>query len=129
MTSFVVKKENTFRWPVKIPMPVDGGKFTTIKIHVNYLMKDVDYVKGLQERLADLADSDSQVKDVSEIIMEVLDDVLIGWDDGAFQNEDGSPIVFNDDNKEMVLNIPQVRKAVWEEYLNVIGGGQHTRKN
>ena len=129
MSGFVVKKENAFRWPVKISVPMDGGKFKDIKVYVKFLIKDVDYIKDLQNQLNELADSDNQVQDVSDLIGSVLDDVLIGWDDGAFQNEDGSPIAFNDDNKDMILELPPVRRAIWEEYLNVIGGGKHKQKN
>ena len=129
MSGFVVKKENTFRWPVKIPVPGENGKFKDIKVHVKFLIKDVDYIKDLQNKLNELADSDTQSQDVSDLIGDVLDDVLVGWDDGAFENEDGSPIIFSDDNKDMIVNIPSARRAIWEEYMNVIGGGKHKQKN
>lgn len=114
--AFVIKKEKSYIWPITISEPVDGGAFNDQKVRVKFKMLS-------QARI------DEIVKNEAEQDADILIDVLIGWDDGAFNDEAGNNLAFNADNKDLILSVPFVRSGLVKGFFESIAGKQFKRKN
>ena len=114
--AFVIKKEKSYIWPITISEPVDGGSFNDQKVRVKFKML-------AQSRI------DEVIKNEAEEDADILTDVLIGWDDGAFKDESGADLVFNADNKDLILSVPFVRSALIKGFFASIAGKQLKIKN
>ncbi len=98
-------------WPVTISYPIDGGKVGKATFEAHFQVKDAD-------ELGDLG-----VGAFSDV--EVLSSVLLGWKGVA--DEEGNEIEYSDENKEMFLKNPYVRKHTALAYLECVNGAK--RKN
>ena len=114
--AFILKKDKSYTWPVIISEPVDGGTFNDQKIKVKFKMLP-------QARI------DEIIKNEAEQDADILNDVLIGWDEDAFKDELGNALPFNDDYKEQVLSVPFIRGALVKGFFESIAGKQIKRKN
>lgn len=132
-TGFVVKKEKTVRWPVEIYEAANNGKFDKFKVFVKFIDKGDEFNESLLEKIREkqreAKENEEEIVTLKEVMIDTLDEVLVGWDDGAFLNEDDSPMVFNSGNKEAIIGYAAARTAMFKEYLNMVGGGAHLRKN
>lgn len=84
--AFVRRKVKTFKWPVDVKEPADGGGFDTSKFTVTF--KRIS-----RSALQDLGDKP---------VTELLKAVVIGWDD--LQDEAGKAIPFNAENLADMLD-------------------------
>ena len=114
--AFIIKKEKSYSWPITIQEPVSGGQFENQKITVKFKMLS-------QSRIDDI------VKNTEELDEDILKDVLIGWDDEAFKNEEGIPIPFTAENQSLILSVPFVRIALVKGFFASIAGKEIKRKN
>jgi hypothetical protein len=114
--AFVIKKEQSYTWPITISEPIDGGGFNDQKVRVKFKMLK-------QSRI------DEVIKNEAEEDADILSDVLIGWDDEAFKDELGNPIPFNAENKDLILSVPFVRGALVKGFFASIAGKEFKRKN
>jgi len=106
---FVLKKRDSYSWPVKFRIAVDGRyedhKFTA---EFKRLPQDrLDQVFG-SNRKADISD-DAFVREI-----------LIGWSD--ISDESGDALPFNGDNVATLLLVPGVRTAIIKAYFDSIAG-------
>ena len=118
---FKIIKDHTVMWPVTINVPKDstsrGGESDQRKVVVQFKVLPRDQADKL------FASDDNTVEN------DWLAGVWIGWKDGDFQNEDGTPLPFNEENRRMLLAIPSVRTAVQLAYYEASLGGGGRRKN
>ncbi|MCK9621991.1 MAG: phage tail assembly chaperone [Methylobacter sp.] len=114
--AFIIKKDKSYTWPITISEPVDGGGFNDQKVRVKFKMLS-------QSRI------DEIIKDEAEQDADILSDVLIGWDDEAFKDENGNSLAYNADNKDLVLSVPFVRGALVKGFFASIAGKEIKRKN
>ncbi len=113
MFKITTKKE--LNWPVTISVPQDGGKVkkqeTIVRFeHIDQSLFDANYATGGSD--ADL-----------------MKRVVIGWDDGQFQNEDGSSMPFSIENLAALLETSYVRIGFVNAYLMIQQGKEAARKN
>jgi hypothetical protein len=109
--SYIIKKIKQYFWPITISEPADGGGFIDKKVRVQFKMLP-------QERI------DEIIKNEAEEDADILRDILVGWDDQAFKDEDGNSLVFNEENKDLVLSVPFVRSAMLKGFFESIAGKQ-----
>ena len=114
--AFIIKKDKNYTWPITISEPVDNGAFNDQKVKVKFLMLP-------QARI------DEIIKNEAEQNADILSDVLIGWDDEAFKDELGNALLFNDENKDLILSVPFIRGALVKGFFESIAGKQFQRKN
>jgi hypothetical protein len=113
---FTVRKEHSFKHDVKVRIPTDGGyKTETFKGHFKVLPRDEAIA------LRDRDDADDDLAFISE--------VLIGWEGVTDEDEDKTPIEFNDEARDLLCGAPYVAVAVVQTYMNAILGGERKRKN
>lgn len=111
---FVIKQSDTFRWPVKFDLPVDGGKTAPQTF-------DAEFKRLGQARLAELAAALEDAEGAEKIVREVL----VGW---AGITDGDQPVPFSQGALGQVLDIPGVVLAVVRAYTKAMTG-EAARKN
>jgi hypothetical protein len=103
--TYVRKKVQSYKWPVKIEAPADGGRFDISTMTVEF--KRVSQSKALE-----------LAKDGSQLVREVV----IGWED--YMDEDGKAIPFTSSElNELADDTPFVR-AAGKAFFDSLAGAQ-----
>jgi hypothetical protein len=105
----------TYRWPVVVEFPVDGGKFDRETF-------DAEFKRLPQDRLREIGE---QIEGGSISDLQLLDQVLVGWA-GIF-DESGDEVPFSEDARQRILNVALVASAVVAAWLDSLAKGK--RKN
>jgi len=113
---FKIAQKPTYKWPVTVHIPADGGKFTkgTFTAEFNALPQD-----QIDKIIKDGRDGD----ETSDICREAL----VGW--SAVQDEEGNDLPFSEEAKAKLLNIAYARYALLDAFFSSITGGGARRKN
>lgn len=110
---------DTYTWPVVVEIPADGGNYREARFTARFQLQPQDVV---DEVLQKIRDEDDQDEDTDLAVK-----LLVGWED--VQGADGQPLVYSDESKHALLNIPYVRGAVVRAYFASLGGKKARRKN
>jgi hypothetical protein len=105
----------TYRWPVTVEFPVDGGKF-------DKEVFDAEFKRLSQDRLREIGE---KIEAGSILDAELLDQVLTGWS-GIF-DESGEEVPFSETSRQRILNVPLVASAIVAAWLESLAKGK--RKN
>lgn len=101
----IVEKLPAVEWPVKIPVPQNGGTVEPHEISVTFQQ---------------LSDKELQGKYKTQTKREFLLEVITNW--SGVENEDGSPVPFSAEKLEKVLGVSYARDAIFEAYQSMILG-------
>ena len=107
----------SYSWPVKIEIPVDGGRYRDADFQAVFQMLGQDEIDDIIRRIQD---EDAQDEDLANRL-------LIGWT--GVVGKDGEALAFSDENRSALLNVPYVRRAVLRAYLASMGGRKARQKN
>ena len=112
---FVLKKSNTYKWPVSVDVPVDGGKHERVTF-------DIEFKDLTQSRLLEIAElsSEGTLTDV-----EVAREVIVGW--AGIEDEDGKDLPYSITKRDELLEVPMMATAIAGAYLESKQGAK--RKN
>jgi len=117
---FVLVSEPIVDWPVKVRVPVSGGRFQEQVFTGQFKVVSVERQRGLAvpsvEEALNGADGDGAF----------LREVFVGWSDNM-SDENGDPIKFADEIRDQLIGIPYVRTALTRAYVALAEGGR--RKN
>jgi hypothetical protein len=104
--AFVRKKSSTFKWPVTVDFPVDGGHFETESFDA--IFKRI----GRSEfaKLVDKGDAD------------LIDRVLAGWE--GIKDEDGKDIPYTKAALKDMLDDPYFARGIIKSYLESLEGAK-----
>jgi len=104
--AFVRKKSSTFKWPVTVEFPVDGGRFESESFDASF--KRI----GREEfsKLVDKSDAD------------LVHAVLQGWE--GVKDEDGKDIPFTKAALKDMLDDPYFAKGIVKAYLETLEGAK-----
>lgn len=108
---FVLNKDRIVSWPVKVQVPMDGGRHETQEFTARFKLV-------AQERLDTLTS-------VAPADAHLLREVLVGWD--GIAREGGQSIGFDEEAREELIGIPYVRLGLIAAYLEALTGAK--RKN
>jgi hypothetical protein len=111
---FKIEKSKTFKWPVKIHVPREGGTFATHEITAEFALQEQSKMDALLEAFKN-DDTD------------MLPTVLIGW--SGVQDPDGNVFEYSEENKAVLLDIPYVRTAVMKAYFAAATGNKQKSGN
>ncbi len=113
--AFVLKKTNSYKWPVSVDVPIDGGKHDRVTF-------DVEFKDLTQSRLLEIADlsSEGNLTDV-----EVAREVILGW--AGIEDEDGEELRYSITKRDELLEVPMMATAIAGAYLESKQGAK--RKN
>lgn len=104
--AFVRKKSSTFKWPVTVEFPVDGGHFETETFDA--IFKRVGRAEFT--KLADKGDID------------LVERVLEGWE--GIKDEEGKDIPFTKASLKDMLDDPYFARAIIKSYLESLEGAK-----
>ena len=102
--AFVLKKVSTYKWPVEVSVPVDGGKFK--KETFTAIFKKMS--RSAFNELIDEGDD------------ALVDEIIEGWE--GVKDEDGEDVPFCAGTKKELFDDPYVLRALIESYTNSITG-------
>jgi hypothetical protein len=104
--SFVLKKVSSYKWPVAVDVPVDGGKFKK------------ETFTAVFKKMSRSAFNDLIEQGDDALIGEIVE----GWD--GIKDEDGDPIEFSEEAKAQLFDDPYVLRAVINAYTESLLGAQ-----
>lgn len=103
--AFIRKKVTTFRWPVPVYIPTDGGSWDKQTLDLEFLRITRSELENIKDNVA------------------LLKKVVKGWFN--YTDEDGKPIPYSaaafDELMEDTAFVPAAAKAYWE---SLQGGAQ-----
>jgi len=102
--AFVLKKVSSYKWPVSVDVPVDGGKFK--KETFTAVFK-----KMSRSTFNDLIEQGEEAL-VSEIVE--------GWE--GIKDEDGDAVPYSDEACQQLLDDPYVLRAIINAYSESLSG-------
>lgn len=113
--AFVISKKAVYPWPVNVSIPdaERPGKFKTSTFTGHFRKLSA---QAAQEAVARLAEPDVPFEERYQRENEFLSDVLLGWD--GITDEDGQPLAFNEDSLLAVIDLPEVRRALFDAFFD-----------
>ena len=112
---FILKKSNTYKWPVSVDVPIDGGKHQRVTF-------DIEFNDLTQSRLLEIANlsAEGTLSDV-----EIAREVIMGW--AGIEDEDGDEVPYSIASRDELLEVPMIASAIAGAYLESKQGAK--RKN
>jgi hypothetical protein len=104
--AFIRKKVATYKWPVTIEFPVDGGLFE--RETFDALFKRIGRAEF--QKLVDTGD------------LELLETVLTGWE--GINDESDKPLPYSPSNRRELLDDPYFVKGLIKAYLESLEGAK-----
>ncbi len=103
---FKIKQSDSYTWPVKFEVPVDGGGFKAETFDGEFLRITQSRFKAMMESLTP--------------DREICREILIGWK--GVIGEDGQEMPFSESARDKLLDIPLVAGAVVTAFLDAYTG-------
>tara|TARA_R100001443_G_scaffold62527_1_gene72440 strand:- start:967 stop:1311 length:345 start_codon:yes stop_codon:yes gene_type:complete len=113
--AFTLKQSNTYRWPVQIDIPVDGGK------HERHTF-DAEFKRVTQSRIREMGE---QIENNEITDADLVTEVLLGWD--GINDEDGNAIKFSQKSLADLVDIPMLATSISKSFFDSLAGAK--RKN
>jgi len=102
--AFVLKKTASYKWEVKVEIPVDGNRFETQTF-------EAVFRKMSRSAFNDLIDKGDDA---------LVDGILEGWE--GIKDEEGKDVPFTQKNKKELCDDPYVMKALIQAYADSVTG-------
>lgn len=101
---FVLKKVSSYKWPVAVEVPVDGGRFK--KETFTAVFK-----KMSRATFSDLAEQSED---------DLIAEILVGWE--GVKDEDGEEVPYSKAAQAELCDDPYVLRALINAYSESLGG-------
>jgi len=114
--AFVLKQSSSYRWPVTIRMPADGGKREKQSFEAEFKRLPQSRIAEIQvqaQKLVKAAEAGEQLEGISDV--SVADEVLVGW--SGILDEDGDEVPYSQTNKAMLLEVPLMAASLVQAYF------------
>ena len=102
--AFVLKKVSSYKWPVSVDVPVDGGKFK--KETFTAVFK-----KMSRSRFQDLVEQGEDA---------LIGEILEGWE--GIKDEEGEAVPYSKSAQAELCDDPYVLRALINAYSDSLGG-------
>lgn len=106
-----------YDWPVPIKVP-EGSRHVTKNVTVRFRVLGQDRIDQI------VHDGDANRADIR-----LVKEAVVGWADGAFEDEAGNAIPCSAEALDELLGIPYVRVALGQAYIRSLGLPEADRKN
>lgn len=113
---FKIAQEKTYKWPVTVHIPADGGKYIKGGFTAEFKALAQDEIDRVARAGRD-GDEDA----------DLCGECLVGW--SGVQDADGNDLPYSEEAKAKLLNITYVRHALLDAFFESITGGGARRKN
>ena len=106
--AFVLKQSDSYRWPLKLRIPTDGGKKEVSTF-------DIEFKRLSQEKIDQLAKlaKDIELGRVEEDeydFKKLIGDIVIGWD--GVVDDSGEKVPFSQNSLDQLLSIATVPNQI-----------------
>lgn len=128
-----------FTWPVKVRVPVDGGKFQDQtftgcfracprSVLTEHLERQARAIKAAQAAAGDGTGDDGRAQADRDVDAEteIMREYFVGWGDDLV-GEDGQPLPYSDEMRDRLLDVAFVRRAVTDAYWTAMNGGARAK--
>ena len=102
--AFVLKKTASYKWEVKVEVPVDGNQFETQAF-------EAVFKKISRSSFNDLVDKGDDA---------LVDEILLGWE--GINDENGTAVPFTERNKKQLCDDPYVLRGLIQAYADSVTG-------
>lgn len=109
--------KTTYKREIAVDVPLDMGKTERQKFTIELKRLSVSETKTLISEAQDRSLSDE----------EMMKRYCIGW--SGLVDTDGSDLEYNSVNLELVMDIPYIRKAIMDAFVEDVFGRDSARKN
>lgn len=114
--SFRIKQSDTFKWPVKVPIPRDGGGFEVGSFDAEFKRLP----RSKSEKLAE------QVLSGEITGLDAVRSILVGWA-GVYDGDGNAEIPFSETNREALLEISGVAVALFRVFMEANNGAAEAK--
>lgn len=109
--------KSTYKRSITVDVPLDMGKTERSSFVMEFKRLSVTETKELIE--------ESTFKSISD--EDMLQRYAVSWE--GVVDDDGKDLVYNRANLERVLDVPYIRKAIMNAFIEDVFGKEATRKN
>ena len=102
--AFVLKKTASYKWEVKVEVPVDGNQFETQAFEA--VFKKIS--RSAFNNLVDKGDD------------ALVGEILLGWE--GINDDTSKPVPFTEKNKDQLCDDPYVLRALIQAYADSLTG-------
>jgi hypothetical protein len=114
-TMFKLQKKESFFWPVKGSIPVDGGEFSDFEFQAEIKRLPQSKIDELVKKLT--ADKGEMT------LKDVASNLLVGWK-GVYDDGGEKEVSFSAESKRQVLDVAGVAAAIVEAAFEAFRGGR-----
>lgn len=112
---FRIDDSDSYKWPVTVEIPRDGGKFTKATFTAEFKRVGQARINEIVQQSRDEDDRD------------FLNEVFVGFED--VEDADGSKLEYSETARGKLLDIPYVRVGLTKAFFESMGGKQNRVKN
>lgn len=108
---FVISQSNTYKWPITVEFPIDGGNFEKQTFDAEFRRMTQSQIETWLKKIAD-----GEAKDA-----DFAAHILVGWKgitDGAEE------VPFSETNRDRLFDIPLVTAALIKAYVSSVAGAK-----
>jgi hypothetical protein len=107
--SFVIDQQPSYRWPVPVEFPIDGGKFQRQTF-------DAEMKRLSQDRIGEIWEL---IKTEELNDRDLCREILLGWD--GITDTKGDPVPFSEKARDQLLNVQLVASAIVQAWIDSLG--------
>lgn len=113
--AFVISQSQSYRWPVAVEFPVDGGRFDRQTFDAQFKRLPQDRIRSIWDEIkAEELDDDG-----------LCNEILVGW--SGITDDNGAEIPYSEQARADLLLVPLVSAAVVSAWLDSLSKAK--RKN
>lgn len=120
--SFVLKQSTSYKWPVSVKLPADGGKFEKQTFDAEFKRLPQGRINEIQAEVQLRIKAAERNEPVDNSISDqtIADELLVGW--AGVVDADGDEVPFSEATKQQLLDIPTVAAAIIVAYFDSLTG-------
>lgn len=109
---FRLVQNDSFTWPIRVDIPVDGGRFESATFDAVFKKVPQSRIKDLQKQIAKDGFDDTAM----------CREILIGW--SGIVDEDGEEVPFSQSNRDRLLDTIGLSSAIVMQFFEALRGNR-----
>lgn len=108
---FIISQSNTYKWPITVEFPIDGGNFEKQTFDAEFRRMTQSQIESWLKKI-----SDGEAKDA-----DFAAHVLVGW---SGITDGNAEVAFSEYNRNKLFDIPLVTAALIRAYISSVAGAK-----
>lgn len=120
--AFVLKQSASYKWPVSVKLPADGGKFDKQTFDAEFKRLPQARINEIQAEVQLRIKAAERNEPVDNGITDqsIANELLVGW--SGVVDAEGDEVPFSESTKQLLLDIPTVASAIIVAYFDSLTG-------